>query len=876
MKKYKFSTAGIDKCILIIFIFLANTVESQTWQQYHIPTGVTTLINFTYTSTGNSNNTSGNTGILPLNTSSDTSRAFLPLDLINDPSAYPWRTTVKIGGATGVMIDPYHVLTAGHIITFSQSFGDIKIIPSYAQGDSPYGFAYPVCVYLLTDYTSTGPKDFGIIKLDRPLGSITGWNGCGYNNSNEFFNTSNIFYNPSYPCTGLYNGEYLYNWKGVFNTVNTDYMISTRTGVSGMSGSCAFTKVNNENVVYGLVIASGIKFNRITAQKFDAANAVLNNNLPSDFDIIPFYIKSYPEIIKTGGMLDSVSFGVLNYSNQTAVNTTVTAKLYISSDSIITADDDLIGTYNNNINLAGRESQIIIGENISALNKPAGIYWLGVILSGDNNTANNVTGYRDCQKLIINNSENVYIKGRITSTQSNNGINGVEINGFPYRVITDYNGNFESAVPACWGGTITFSKAGYEISPSFYTFQNITSNTVVNFSITKKIYTVSGNVKSFISQNGVRSVKMSGLTGEPVSDTNGFFSANVFHGWSGRVVCSKSYYIINPYYFDISYLSSNTNYEISAGLKISGYIFNETGSPITNAIISGFPSGDVISGTGGYYSAYLDSGWSGTVSCNYNSYIFNPLFRVYNNIYYNYEYQDFQKTVNQFMTLKLKLFLGGPHIVNSDSMSTALNVKKLIPLVPPDSFSCKADVFKYIKQPSDMVSSQFLNSHPEIVDWILIEIRDSINTSIDTLPAFLCKDGRVINTNGDSVIKLRNDVPAGNYYIILRHRNHIAVMSAGTVNISSSTPLFDFSTGLDKYYGNSAAYLGNGIYGLFAGDANQDGSVSNKDFNLYKSDNINARRGYIKTDFSLDGFVTGSDFNKYAPNNKNKVKSKIL
>ena len=184
----------ISKIIFVSgFLLISNIVSSQTWRQYHIPSGITTNINLSYTSSGNSGNTKGYSGLLPGNFSSDTSRFFSPNDIINDPSAFPWRTTVKIGGATGILIDPYHVLTAGHIISFSASFGTTKIIPAYSQNDSPYGYAYPVCVYLLSDYSSTGPKDLGIIKLDRPLGAIVGWNGYGYNNLDTFFTSSKIF-----------------------------------------------------------------------------------------------------------------------------------------------------------------------------------------------------------------------------------------------------------------------------------------------------------------------------------------------------------------------------------------------------------------------------------------------------------------------------------------------------------------------------------------------------------------------------------------------------------------------------------------------------------------------------------------------------------
>ena len=323
---------------VLICLGVATKVNSQTYLEYNIATGITSQIPFSYISSSNSDNTNSNSGILFGNNSSDTNRSFYPLDLVNDPNAFPWRIVVKIGGVTGILIDPYHILTAGHIIDFSPSFTYNIVSPGYALGDSPYGICRAELLYRLSDYLPGTPTDIGIIKLDRPIGALTGWSGYGYNNTDTYFQT-NIFFNPSYPSSGLYDGEMLYNWKGAFDIVLPDYIYSFRQGISGMSGSPMFTKVGASNVSYGILISTGIRFNRLTPKKFDGINKIIEKNTPSEFDMIPLLTDVYPKILKKGNQLDSLNFVVLNYSAVSVNNANITANIYISQDSKITTDD---------------------------------------------------------------------------------------------------------------------------------------------------------------------------------------------------------------------------------------------------------------------------------------------------------------------------------------------------------------------------------------------------------------------------------------------------------------------------------------------------------------------------------------------------------
>ena len=487
---------------LLLTIICVSNLTSQTWKQYNIAANTTTLLNYTVTSTASSGNTNGNSGILSANLSSDTVRNFDNIDLVNDPNAYPWRMTVKFNNVTGVLIDPYHVLTAGHTVTLDPGFGNTKFYPAYGLSDSPYGFAYPVCVYLLTNYTISSATDYAIIKLDRPLGSLTGWVGYGYNNDNNYYTNNKTFFNPSYPSAGSYNGELLYNWKGKLDYITGEYAYSFRTGIVGMSGSPLFTSINNNLVTYGILTSTGIKFNKINNNKFDAIKFAVNTDIPSATDIIPLTVSAYPKTVKNGNRLDSISFYLTNYSTTNYTNQQVNAGIYLSQDSVITDTDQLLQSYNATSSIPSLNTIKVLLTNVSLAGLSSGNYWIGLKLTGDNNSANNTTGYRDACKITVVNTDYVKISGRITSTQSNSGISGVALQGLE-NVSTDFNGNYSAYVPTGFSGNIIPVKEGYSFSPASFTVNNISNSLQQNLTTAKKTYTLSISIKSPIQHSGV-------------------------------------------------------------------------------------------------------------------------------------------------------------------------------------------------------------------------------------------------------------------------------------------------------------------------------------------------------------------------------------
>ena len=99
---------------------------------------------------------------------------------------------------------------------------------------------------------------------------------------------------------------------------------------------------------------------------------------------------------------------------------------------------------------------------------------------------------------------------------------------------------------------------------------------------------------------------------------------------------------------------------------------------------------------------------------------------------------------------------------------------------------------------------------------------------------------------------------SGSYYLTIRHRNSIETTSASPVSFSGGSISYSFDLPA-KAFGNNLKLLGNGVYGIFAADVNQDGVVDATD--LVAVDNAAATfsSGYVNTDVNGTGQVDASD-----------------
>ena len=115
-----------------------------------------------------------------------------------------------------------------------------------------------------------------------------------------------------------------------------------------------------------------------------------------------------------------------------------------------------------------------------------------------------------------------------------------------------------------------------------------------------------------------------------------------------------------------------------------------------------------------------------------------------------------------------------------------------------------------------------------IVDWMLVELRNPANEAeiLAYATAILERDGNLVTETGDSVLVFP-DAPEGNYYISIRHRNHLGIMTDVPFYLSTmNVPEMDFTDlGLPVRGGTGAGRVQNGRRALWPGDFNGDGKV---------------------------------------------------
>jgi hypothetical protein len=206
--------------------------------------------------------------------------------------------------------------------------------------------------------------------------------------------------------------------------------------------------------------------------------------------------------------------------------------------------------------------------------------------------------------------------------------------------------------------------------------------------------------------------------------------------------------------------------------------------------------------------------------------------------------------------LDLKVFLEGPF--NGTGMNTDLTSMSDFPMQQP-----------YNSSPWNYAGTENVTSIPSnVVDWVLIEIRDtttagdaSLATRTERAAGFLLNDGSVKGLDGTSMLRFTETI-SDSLFVIVWHRNHLGIISAHPVVETSGIYSYDFSISSDQGLGDTLALknLGEGVFGMFAGDMNADGVIDEND----KSDSwsLNAgNAGYLNSDIDLNGQSDNPDKN---------------
>jgi hypothetical protein len=205
------------------------------------------------------------------------------------------------------------------------------------------------------------------------------------------------------------------------------------------------------------------------------------------------------------------------------------------------------------------------------------------------------------------------------------------------------------------------------------------------------------------------------------------------------------------------------------------------------------------------------------------------------------------------VTVNLRALLQGPFVAAGDTMTTLLT--SVLPKKNP-----------YGVSPWNYTGGDSVLTLPSgIVDWVLVTLRSgtAANTGVDTAVGFMKQNGSIVGLDGTSPLSFPG-VKFGNYYVVLRHRNHLSIMSAGALALNGASALYDFTVAGNAYGTNPMANLEGDVYGLYAGNSDGNTVITVLDYNAVGSQIFQS--GYRQGDHDMNGIITVLDYNSVGQN----------
>ncbi|MEZ5084537.1 MAG: hypothetical protein R2750_14000 [Bacteroidales bacterium] len=216
--------------------------------------------------------------------------------------------------------------------------------------------------------------------------------------------------------------------------------------------------------------------------------------------------------------------------------------------------------------------------------------------------------------------------------------------------------------------------------------------------------------------------------------------------------------------------------------------------------------------------------------------------------------------------LDVKVYLEGSYLVTG--MIPYLNLSGLLPYNQP------YNIHPWYYEGVESVSAI---TNLNIVDWMLIELRDASNVeeainnpAVGRAAVFVMNNGNIISYDQSSLPRIEADIQ-NNLFIILYHRNHLGIISSSPATQINGVYTYNFASGPDKVLGGKYVIklLGNANWGMISGDASGDGQINNIDKNnFWYPEYLNF--GYMVGDFNMDGVVDDEDRNDFLKPNLGK------
>ena len=151
-----------------------------------------------------------------------------------------------------------------------------------------------------------------------------------------------------------------------------------------------------------------------------------------------------------------------------------------------------------------------------------------------------------------------------------------------------------------------------------------------------------------------------------------------------------------------------------------------------------------------------------------------------------------------------------------------------------------------------------------VVDWVIVELRNAAApaTIVTSRAALLQRDGDIVGTDGTSALIM--NAPPGSYYVAVRHRNHLGIMTAAAVSLSAAPLSIDFTSAATSTHGTEARKDISGTQVMWMGNTNFNAQLSyvgdpnDRDPILARIGGTvpsNTVSGYFIEDANMDGTV---------------------
>ncbi len=173
----------------------------------------------------------------------------------------------------------------------------------------------------------------------------------------------------------------------------------------------------------------------------------------------------------------------------------------------------------------------------------------------------------------------------------------------------------------------------------------------------------------------------------------------------------------------------------------------------------------------------------------------------------------------------------------------------------------------------ESVSSTAIFDQPgtsdDIVDWVMVELRDKNDSLsvLETQSALVQRDGDIVDVDGFSPVGI--PVADDDYFVMIRHRNHLGVRTPAVLNLSEgSSTSYDFTTASSQADGTDPmAEPATGIFAMWGGNARTDDRYVRVTPRVFPPPSLNSDRTYI-LDVILAGNPNGT-FTGYSTGDTN-------